>query len=1107
MEKMKILKLMFLMSFACWQTSYAQVTTSSISGRVSDGSDVLPGALVKATHEPSGTLYVVVANNDGRYTIQGMRTGGPYTVEVQYIGFSDFTKGDVFLQLGETFVFDAQLSESQTLLSEVVVTARPSKFTTEKTGASTNINNEQIRILPTINRSIQDIARLSPYSAGGMNFGGSDSRMANFTLDGANLNNNFGLSGSLPGGGNPISLDAIEEIQVVIAPFDVRQTNFIGGGVNAITKSGTNIVKGSAYVYHRNQDMRGNKIGDHDFGINDKGQKVDRPKESRTVYGATLGAPIIKNKLFFFGSLEYEKSPKEVVKWRPSTNGVSDDQTVSRVTESDLQKVADHLKTNYNYDPGSFKSFPADESNLKYLLRLDWNISDAHKFSLRYNHTKNMGWNETNGNSTDGGYRDSGKNRIGPFSFSYANSLYSMDNVINTATAELNSRFSTNISNQFLATYTLIKDVRGSTSSPFPFIDIMSGDIAEGPSALDPYISAGYELFTWNNGVTNKVMTVTDNFTYYLNAHKLTAGISYEYQYADNNYMRNGTGYYRYASLSDFLNGAAPVDFCLTYGANGNTKPSNAVAFSQLGFYVQDEWNVLDNLKITLGVRGDNLTFLNDIMTNNAVKALDFGGRHIDTGLWPQSHINWSPRLGFTADILNDKSLIIRGGTGLFTGRLPLVFFTNMPTSSGMIQVSQNLQTRFNADGSVQSRNDLLDRLAGGMITDVDEMIKKLGFNTNITPESGIVANNAQIVGVDKDFRMPQVWKSTLAFDYQLPVQFPFTATFEGMFTKNINDVMLENINIKDPSGWSGFSGPDNRYIYPSDYRYYNNVMSALVLTNTDKGYGYTYNVTLKAQPVSALDIMFAYTHTEMKEITGMPGSNANSAWIGLHTINGPNFATAQRSQYVTPDQVMGTLSYRLPYLNNSMASTISLFYRGYSPYGDSFTYTNDLNGSGTGTGTQLIYIPKQRGDIKFVSQADEDAFFKFMEQDKYLNSHKGQYAEAYASRAPFVHKFDLRFLQDFSVKAGKTRNTLQLSLDILNVGNLLNSTWGVNKNMASGNYGRILTFVRDADNPTVPTFSMAKNTQGEYLSKTYDTYLNIGQCWSMQVGLRYIFN
>jgi outer membrane receptor protein involved in Fe transport len=1023
-----------------------------------------------------------------------MRIGGPYRIEAIYLGFADYVKNNVFLQLGETYVLDVQLSESETALEELVITGSATKFTTEKTGPSTNVNNEQMRLLPTISRSIADIARLSPY-ANSMGFAGSDGRSTNFTVDGANLNNNFGLSSSLPGGGNPISIDAIEEVQVVIAPFDVRQTNFIGGGINAITKSGTNTFKGSAYTFFRNQDMRGNRIGEHDFGV--------RNEESRTVRGATLGGPIVRDKLFFFGNIEYEKSPQQVVKWRASTDGVTDHQTVSRVTEADLKKVSDFLRDKYGYDTGSYTDFPADESNLKYLLRLDWNINNANKFSLRYNHTKNTGWNPPNGNSTDGAYRDNTKDRISEWSMSYANSMYSMDNLVNSATAELNSRIGENISNQFLATYSLIKDVRGSTSEPFPFIDIMSGDVATGTAALNPYISAGHELFTWNNGVTNKITTITDNFTYYYNAHKLTAGLSYEYQYADNNYMRNGTGYYRYASLSDFLNGAAPVDFALTYGANGNTLPSNAVSFGQFGGYLQDEWNLRDNLKLTAGVRADNLTFLNDIMTNNAIKELDFGGRHIDTGVWPQSRINWSPRLGFTYDALKDKTWIVRGGTGLFTGRLPLVFFTNMPSNAGMNQLLMKVQTKFKADGSVDTRDGRLDLLKGDLITNVDEMISKLGFQTEVTPDMG--SKPSSIAGVAPDFKMPQVWKTALGVDYQIPVSFPLSLTAEGTYTKNINAVTQINYAIKDPeSSWDRFAGPDNRYIYPAGNDRYHvaGTTDACVLSNTNKGHGYTLNFTMKAEPVQNLDVMAAYTHTEMKEISGLPGSNANSAWVNIYSVNGPNHSDVQRSQYVIPNQLIGSISYRLPD-RDYKSTTFSLFYRGYSPYGDSFLYTNDMNGDGV-VG-DLIYIPKEKGDIRFVSQADEDAFFAFMEQDSYLSRHKGEYAEAYASRAPWVHKFDLRILQDFYVKVGHTKHTFQLSLDALNVGNMLNSSWGVNRNMAASNYGKVLKYEgRDASN--VPTFSMIK-IDNAYPVKTYDTYLSYGQCWSLQVGLRYLFN
>ncbi len=1094
----KLLKLFYSALLLLFMTivTYGQgSTTSFLQGKITDErQQAMAGATIVATHEPSGTVYGANTNSQGLYNIEGMRPGGPYNVEISFVGYAKRTFTEIYLMLGEHTTLNADLSQTSTELREVtVIGSRTSKFSTTKTGATTNISGEQMITLPTITRSISDITRVSPYT-NGMSFSGGDGRSTNFTVDGSNFNNNFGLGSNLPGGGNPISLDAIEEVQVVIAPFDLRQTNFIGGGINAITKSGTNNIRGTAYTYYTNQNMRGNKIGDHNFSRSDK--------ESNSIYGFTLGGPIVKNKLFFFGNVEYEKSPRQIVRWRASTDGVTDEQTISRVTESDLETVSDYLKTKYGYETGSFSSFPASVSNLKYLARLDWNINRDNKLSVRFNHTKNVEWYGPNGNSTDGAYRDNKKNRIGEYSMSYANSMYSQDNLVNSWSVELNSRISDRISNQLLMTYSNIEDIRGSNSAPFPFIDIMSGDIADGAAALDPYISAGYELFTWNNGVKNRIINATDNFTYSLDLHKITAGISFEYQMADNNYMRSGTGYYRYASLSDFLTGAAPVDFALTYGTNGILVPSNAVKFNQIGVYVQDEWTPAYNFKLTYGVRADNITFIQDIMTNNAILELDFAGRSINTGKWPTPKVNLSPRIGFTWDIAGDKSLVLRGGSGLFTGRLPLVFFTNMPSNAGMNQMLMKVQTKFNADGSVDTRDPLLDRLAGDIITDVNEMIDRLDFQTTVTPEDGSLPSS--IAGVDPAFRMPQVWKTSAAVDYRAPVDFPLSVTAEGIFTKNINAVRLENYAVKNPQeGWERFSGADDRYIFPPGYLYFSDVKDACVLVNTNKGYGYTLNLTVSAEPVRNLDLMFAYTKTEMREVSGMPGSNANSAWVGLITVNGPNNSTVQRSQYVIPDKVIASASYSVPYLNDHMASHFSIFFTGLTPYGNTFRYSNDMNGDGVNN--DLIYIPREKGEISFVTPADEDAFFAFVEQDKYLRKHKGEYAEAYAARSPWVNRIDLRFVQDFTVMAGQSKNTLQLSVDLLNAGNLLNSKWGVYSNNNISNQGAILKY-EGKDENNVPSFSMVK-TGDEYPVKSYSHYTHLSQIWRLQVGLRYIFN
>ena len=1094
-----IISLVFLL---CTNNLAAQVTTASMTGKVVMQKEDIIGALVEALHEPSGTSYKAITNSTGRFSIQGMRTGGPYKVTVSYIGCQTAMYTDIYLQLGEEYNLNVELEEKVNDLSEVVVVARASRFSNEKTGATTNITSKQIREIPTVNRSISDIARLSPY-ASGMSFAGGDGRSTNFTVDGANFNNNFGLSSNLPGGGNPISMDAIEEVQVVIAPFDVRQTNFIGGGINAITRSGTNTFKGSAYTYQYSQNMRGNRIDGESLG--------DRQKDAKHIYGATFGGPIIKNKLFFFGNVEYEKVPEQLTQWRARGDNETPnpDGYISETKLSDMQNVSQFLQTKYGYNTGSATSFPADQTNWKFLGRIDWNVTNDHKLSFRYNHTKNEQWNPTNGNSSDTGYRLRNMDRISKYSMAFANSMYSMENKVSSFSLDLNSRFGDKISNKLLVTYSHIEDKRGTDSSVFPFIDIMAGYGTNGNQILQPYMSAGYELFTYNNGVDNKVWNVTENMFFNLGAHKLTAGLSFEHQMANNAYMRNGTGYYRYGSVDDLLNGAAPESFALTYGYGGTSKPVAEVSFNQFGLYLQDEWNVSNPFKLTYGLRLDNISYSDkDLVRNNAIYDLSFGNRpKIDTGQWPSSKIQFSPRAGFTWDVLENKSLKVRGGTGLFSGRLPLVFFTNMPTNSGMVQNLVQISTTYNSDGTVKSRDPRLDLLKGGMVTDVNEMIKVLGLPNTITEDQGVVPSN--IASIDRDFKMPQVWKSSIALDYQIPTSFPFYVTTEFMYTKNINAVRLVDYNIKeDNSQWERFAGADNRLIYPKDYTYYatKQVANAAVLTNTSKGYGWTANVTLNAKPLENLDLMLAYTHTESKEVSGMPGSNASSAWSGLYTINGPNFADVQRSQYVVPDKIIGSASYSLPYKAGSLTNklTLSLFYSGYSPYGNSFTYINDMNGDGIAG--DLMYIPKDDSEIIFKDEADRAPFWAFVNQDSYLKNHKGEYAEAYAARAPWVHRFDLRIAHDFSIRAGKSINTLQLSLDFMNIGNLLKSTWGVTKTNIESNSGRILKY-EGMNSEQKPIYSLYRNSDKVAPTKTYSFNKNYNETWKFQVGVRYMFN
>lgn len=1080
-------------------TSFAQVTTSSLNGRIADeNGEAVIGAAVIATHTESGTRYAAVSNNQGRFVINGMRAGGPYTVEVSCLGFQPTTYTGITLQLAEAFNLNVDLKEDKLQLGEAIVIATPaSKFSSEKTGAATNISGKQIESLPTVSRSITDVTRLSPYGGNGMSFAGADGRTANFSVDGANFNNNFGLSEKLPGGGSPISIDAIEELQVVISPYDVRQTNFIGGGVNAITKSGTNTFKGSAYVYHRNENMRGNQVAGTEIA-------GARDRDRNTTYGFTLGGPIVKNKLFFFVNAEYTKTPSVAVRWRASANGVGDsDSYLSYASIADMEKVSAFVKDKYGYDTGSFDSFPADESNLKVLARLDWNINDKNKLAVRYNYTSNTSWSGPNASSMDGGTR-SAYGRTSLYSMSYANSMYSMNNIVHSVSVDLNSKINDNLSNQFLATFSKLDDVRGTNSSEFPFIDIH-----DGTNTTTQYMALGYELFTWNNAVHNTIANIKDDLVWYAGNHKVTGGISYEYQMADNAYMRSGTGYYRYKSVDDFIDGKTPEVVCLTYGYDGETNPAARVQFHKLGVYAQDEWNALENFKLTYGLRLDGLFFDNgDLKTNNKILAIPYYPKsygyqetHIDTGKWPTSSVTVSPRVGFTYDILKDKSLVLRGGTGLFSGRLPLVFFTNMPTNSGMVQY----QAQINAANAEKMGFDM-SKFDGGLVTEpgtnkatVKALYDKLiGLGYPTTPGDGTVPSS--ISAVDPKFKMPQVWKTSLALDYSFPTSFPFSITAEGIFNKTVNGVSISDWSMQPVNGFARWSGADNRPIYPSGFR---TATKAFVLENTHKGYGYSANVTLNMRPVEGLSLMAAYTHTASKELTGMPGSAAESAFTYVPTSEGPNNIKLHNSQYVTPDRVVASGTY-----SDKCGNHFSLIYEAWrGGYNYSYMLSNDMNGDGYNY--DALYIPTDEQvanrEFRFASDADRDRFMDYVHNNSYLKKHQGEYAEAYSVYSPWVHRLDFSYKHDFKVKIGNSMNRLQLSFDIKNLANIFSSRFGVSKYMNPElNEGRILKY-ESTDSEGYPVFSTPKAVSGS--TQTFVPNKAIGQCWYASVGIKYMFN
>jgi outer membrane receptor protein involved in Fe transport len=1107
---MKKLLLSTLLLLLCVVTMHAQVTTSSITGSVRDSrGEALIGATVRATHGPSGTTYGATTNVEGRYNIPNVRIGGPYTIEVSYIGFQNQSYTDITLQLGRPYQLDATLSEGGQQLQEVVVSAdRTSLFNSTKTGAATNISSTQIATLPTISRSLTDFTRTTP-QANGNSFGGRDPRYNNIQVDGANLNNNFGLSNDpLPGGGaQPISLDAYEEISVNLAPYDVRQAGFTGAGINAVTKSGTNTFRGTAYSFYRDQSFNGTNIGDTDISsqiVNSKNQ----------IYGGSLGGPIIKNKLFFFVNGEYEKGSRPGVTWSPT--GGSGNGNISSTTAQDLQRVSDYLRNSFNYDPGAFDNFPNFENqNYKFLAKVDWNISQIHKLTVKYSDFENTNDQAINATSipNGGGFRPTGQSsnisrlpysRFSNNSMSFANSNYGFRDAVRTATAELNSNFGGRMSNQLLATLTKINTERTFKGPVFPTVDIFDGQ-------GNNFISFGMDPFTNNNKVINDVYSLTNNFTYYAGKHTFTAGANYEYQRVGNMFMAGSNGYYAFNTLDDFLENRAPIYHAYTYSlVEGEPAVYSAnLKIGQLGLYAQDEIQVRPNLNVTAGVRVDRPIYHEQPLENPAYAALQFYDednnlRSYSTGSWPKGRTLLSPRVGFRWDAMNDNSLVVRGGTGLFTGRIPFVFLTNMPTNSAMYQIG----------GAITAPADLADvRFSANP-----------GEYANRFPSTAgtTVPNNANIVFIDENFRFPQVFRTNLAADKELGNGFTFT--LEGLYTKDLNAVRMRNANMRAATGETNEgdlsrerfvgTGP-NGAVTNADRRLVSNVNTAIVLENVNKGYATSLTAMMSKAFTGGLYGSLAYTYTNAKEITANPGSQATSAWNSNPNVGTSNAIEMGFGQNAIPHRVVANLSYRKEYLNN-FASTLSLFYQGSHQNNYSFVVNGDINGDGNST-TDLMYIPRNREEMRFeqytatingnvitfTPEQQRDAFEQFINNSDYLKNNRGQFAERNGALMPWYNRLDARFLQDFFITTGKnnTKHTLQFSADVLNVPNMINKNWGIQQRIITSNPLGFRSI--NADGEPVYRF---QQIGGNLVTEPFENLNTLSSTWSMQLGLRYSF-
>jgi hypothetical protein len=1070
-------------------------TTSGINGKIVDpNGKALPGATVVAVHTPSGSQYGAVANADGLFTIQGMRPGGPYSIEVSFIGYAKKTLTNVTLLLGETFVINAALEEASTQLNEVVVVAAKTPvYNSEKNGASINISTRQLASMPTINRSINDLTRLTP-QANGNQIGGGNYRQNFITVDGAQFNNAFGIGTNLPGGGSPISLDALDQISVNITPYDVRQSGFIGASVNAVTRSGSNEFSGSVYTYMQNEKYKGNLVGKTSF---------KRTPSDYLMEGVRLGGPIIKNKLFFFINYEKEKTtvpgPSRVAATPDAPADYNNN--IARPTAADMDMMSEYLRNTYGYETGPYQGYSFESPSEKFLVRLDWNINKNHKFNIRYS---SMVRKDPTSPSTS----------VSPFSSIYTNNRQSMDAMwyknsgyfqesnFKSLSAELNSSLGGGkFMNTLRATYSFQDEPRTTDGKLFPFVDILKNG--------SPYVSFGTELFSYGNLRQVATVTVNDDFTWSMGINNFTAGLQYETDKTKNGFMRFGSSFYVFNSWDDFVNGANPKNFGITFSNTpGYAQAFPTFKFAQTSAYLQDEINVSSKLKVVAGLRFDLPSYPEALPEHPLIADLSFGDNKYSTATLPQTKIMFSPRLGFNYDINGDRKYVIRGGTGIFTGRVPFVWIVSQVGDAGMLQTTQTY--------------------SAGVGTGVPGP-----FNPEVSayypaeqPAAGTIVPGTFTI-ISKNFKMPQSWKTSVAFDAKLP--WGIKGTIEGIVNKDINTAFFVNEGLQAPSRLEVSDVPDNRLIYPNANvdKYYNLQTNGVITTGTGSGVspivlenrkgGYYWSLTAKLEKAFAngFSAMIAYTHSQAKNLVDGSGDQASSAWNGNPNVNGANSPELSWASYVTPNKLISSVSYRIEYAK-ALATSISVFYEGGSTGRFSYVYSSNIVRDGAGS-NNLIYVPRDPSEITFVNQtvngnvwtaqSQSDAFFAYINQDKYLKTRKGQYAERNGALMPWRNQFDVKLMQDFFVNVKGKRNTIQVSLDVLNIANLFSRHWGLQQSYRMGN---ILTMTNAsslvAGGTVKPTYRLNpyNNTM---ITNTFTNNISYSSTYSMQLGIRYIFN
>ncbi len=1078
------------------------VTTAAINGKVTtQNGEALPGVNVVAVHQPSGTKYGTSTREDGSYNLPNLRVGGPYTVTASIIGYRKQIQEAIYLRLSENHDLNFTMQEEAVQAGEVVVTGeRSSVFNSSHTGAATNVTRENIDKLPSLSRSFQDYYKVSPYFSPASTAGGSgnalgrNSKYNNIQIDGTNFNDLFGLGSTGTFGGQAttkvisvVSLDAIEEFQLVVSPYDVRQSDFTGAGINAITRSGTNQLSASAFYYGRTQDLMG-LTPTSTYPLK---KPFDGFRDNQ--FGARVGGSIIENELFYFADVE-------ISRYKAPFSRTFDNQAISTnsyTAHSDsLSMLSDYLKSRYGYDPGSFTTINPISENEKVFLRFDYNLSESHKLTARYNYLHAVDDNRpSRGQGTTDIYFENGR--------------YKLQNKTHSVALQLSSVFGNMMSNEFIVGYNDQFDNPIYYGQAFPTIYISTrGSLGGTQSATPQNLILGAEEFRHHNELGQKVTEITDNFSLYLPGHTITAGAKATLLSFRNLFIADGFGAYAYSSIARFLQDlpadGAPGFSAYTFRYSATSDPLQEANWksNQYGVYAQDEWTVTPMLKITGGIRADIPVYATHPHYNARLDSSLFAttGVHYRTDETPKTNVVLSPRVGFNWSFDEERTAQLRGGIGIFSGRFPFVWVSNQYSNTGVDFYTTNIvPTAFNPDPNNQAK------VATGL-------------------------PSAEVDLTDRDFKAPSVLRWTLGFDYKLPMD--IVGTIEGIFSTTKNDVYTQNINLKGLQDNAATSGGtprpggaltpggkingENREVWGilrDSTGYSTQWVDAagfspgiFLVKNTSKGFNSNLTIHFERNVASGLNGILGYTWGMAKDINSNNSTTASSQWRFNPTPGNPNDPQLTYSQWDRRNHVLASLSYRFDWGTKDLATTVGLYYNGQSGRPFSYMVVGDVNGDGR-SDNDLVYVPRDANDIILVSStgtvlpkthSDYQALFDFISRDSYLSEHKGQMSARSGAREPWSSSVDLRIAQEIPVVAG---HKVEVTVDILNLMNLLDSGAGWVRNTGANQTVNLLQF-RSFETTPGPNYGKPRY---QWLGLT-DPFQpdNILSRWQMQLGLRY---